>query len=35
MSIFVSVLSNANNSAFKLYTNIDQAFVTGYTKKSK
>jgi len=34
MSIFVSMLSNAKHPAFKLYTNTEQAVVTGYTKKA-
>lgn len=34
MSIFASMLSNANHSAFKLYTNTEQALVTGYIKKA-
>lgn len=35
MSIFVSVPSNANHSAFKSCTNTEQALVTGYTKKKQ
>lgn len=35
MSIFVSMPSNANHSAFKLCTNTDQALVTANTKKKK
>lgn len=34
MSIFVSMLSNANHSAFTLHTNAELALLTGYTKKA-